>query len=196
MKQQQQEQSKLWNDTAAAQKAFSKEAQQRRLHSKEFHAKQSIRHRQQEYDQAVKARREQQGGLGPLKQQNKPQPTLDLPQIVPGVSGNATSLQGPRAKRLQAIARHPRPPELARPPRQVSRIPDDLFLPHIAGFQPTSSAQGLIAEASDRSNMQYGYGDVSYNAAASLPELVAQRSRRLTQEMPHPESQHSTPRAW
>ena len=194
--QQQQGQTKLWNDTAAAQKAFRKEAQQRRLHNKEFHAKQSIRHRQQEYDQAVKARREQEGGLRPLKQQIKPQSTVDLPQIVPGISGNATSVQGPRARRLQAIARHPRPPDLAKPPRQISCIPDDLFLPNVAGAQAPSSAQGLIAETPDKSSMHYGYSDASYDAAALLPQLVSQGSRRLTQEMLHVESQHSTPRAW
>ena len=193
--QQQQEQCSLWNDTAAAQRAFKKEAQQRRLHQKEFHAKQSIRHRQQEYDQAVKARLAQ--GMQPDARSShsrvhvSSQSKSDLPQIVPGVSGSLTVLQGPRARKLQAIARQPRAPELARPPRQISRLPDDVFLPDRTGSQSSQPAgvvgttQYKVAESPRLTNIlsteqDESTGDVS---AGLLPQLSSHRSRRLTQEL-------------
>lgn len=202
--QQQQEQGAEWNDTAAAQRAFRKEAQQRRLHQKQFHAKQSIRQRQQVYDQAVKARLAQGLESVPVAASGKKSSSglskSDLPQIVSGVSGSPTMIQGPRAKRLQAIARQPRPPELARPPRQISRMPDDVFLPDIAGSKgaqlgPAGSNVALLVKQSPRlSNIisTEEYDDCTVDVSASLlPQLSSQRSRRLTQEVPHLSSQSS-----
>lgn len=206
--QQQQEQSGLWNDTAAAQRAFRKEAQRRRVQQKEFHAKQSTRQRQQEYDQAVKARLAQGSDSSPVTahrrrhtDSNVPivasQFRSDLPHIVPAVSGSTSTLQGPRAKRLQAIARQPRPPtELVRPPRQMSRIPDDVFLPDIASSLPGRAANTvqLMGEQSPRLNriLSTENDDCAVDLpAVLLPQLSSQRSRRLTQELPRLGSQVS-----
>ncbi|DBA96423.1 TPA: hypothetical protein ACH3X1_015319 [Trebouxia sp. C0004] len=128
--------SRLYDESAAAQQAFKREALSRRLHNKKFHAKQSIRKRQQEYDQAVKARLAQdcavsnsKGGGSTTRSHMGAKHTQQLPELA--ATSGAILLSGPRAKKLQAFVRHPRPPQLPTPSRQLSRMPDGILLPDI-----------------------------------------------------------------
>ena len=178
---------KLYDEASAAQHAFRKEAQSRRLHDKEFHAKQSIRKRQQEYDDTVKARLAQEptaisahGGSAMVAKRAQQQL-----QAVSDLQTGTGSLSGPRAKKLQAFARHPRPPQLPAPPRQISRIPDDFMLPEIAGKGTKSSRYGndgmanLLADDDDQRN---NIDSIIGPQISPMPRLASQ-ARRLTQEM-------------
>ena len=191
----------VFDERTAAQQAFRKEAMSRRLHDKEFHAKQSIRKRQQEYDQAVKDRLLQDAALSSSKNSigstrahagaNHAQHAEQLPDVTARV-GAAGLMSGPRAKKLQAFVRHPRPPQLPAPPRQPSRIPDDLLLPEIVGrpskqstYNSDSMANLLMDDDQTRQQSHEGIG-VSSPQESLLPRLVSQKSgmRRLTQELP------------
>ncbi|KAA6428312.1 MAG: hypothetical protein FRX49_01908, partial [Trebouxia sp. A1-2] len=126
--------SRLYDERAAAQQALKREALSRRLHNKEFHAKQSIRQKQQEYDQAVKARLAQdctvsgsKGSSSTTRSHAGAKHAQQLPELA--ATSGAILLSGPRAKKLQV--RHPRPAQLPTPPRQLSRMPDDILLPDI-----------------------------------------------------------------
>ncbi len=184
--------SKLYDESAAAQQAFKREALSRRLHNKEFNAKQSIRKRQQEFDVAVKARLAQDAAMSSkTSSSGRSQVGAKRAQQLPELTATPSSgggLSGPRARKLQAFVRHPRPPQLPTPPRQLSRIPDDLLLPDINGtggkqrsYASDSMANLLIDdEASQQATS--GIGTVG-SQASLLPELVSQRSsmRRMTQ---------------
>ena len=190
---------KLYEETAAAQQALKREAQSRRLHDKEFHAKQSIRKRQQEYDQAVKARLAQDVAQGStLSDSNAAkyaQQQLQALQASSGLQSSlGASLSSPRARKLQAFARQPRPLQLPAVPKQLSRIPDDIVLPDICGNDSRQSRH----ENASMANLLMNGDDVysSYQPASlgssetksdmsSLPKISSQRSsmRRMTQEM-------------
>ena len=188
--------SKLYDESSAAQHAFRREAQSRRLHDKEFHAKQSIRKRQQEYDQAVKARLAQDAAGNKMfnssanvakRAQQQLQSVSDL-QAGSSASG---SLSTPKAKKLQAFARHPRPPQLPPPPRQLSRIPDDVLLPDISSKGSKHSKYGSDGMASflavNDNDLQTDHDGGNIKSQMSkLPKLSSQASsmRRMTQEMP------------
>ena len=185
---------KLHEETAAAKYTLKREAELRRIHDKEFRAKQSIRKRQQEYDQAVKARLTQDIAQGATLSDSKAakyaQQQVQALQATQSSLG--TSLTGPRAKKLQAFARQPRPPQLAAAPRQLSRIPDDVVLPDISGngskksTQESASMANLLAnddvpvyEAADLGNIE------TKSTLPALPKIASQRSsmRRMTQQL-------------
>lgn len=202
-------QSKLYNEGAAAQQALKREATTRQMHNKELHAKQSIRRRQQEYDQAVKARLAQDAAVSNKSDMNAQH--AQQPPKLAAASGAALGLSGPRVKKLQAFVRHPRPPQLPTPPRHLSRMPDNILLPDIGGkesIQPRQQSRmpdnivlpGIDGKQSIQRYTSNGMADVlmddesgqaiSGMTAGSpnslLPRLVSQASsaRRLTQELP------------
>lgn len=190
--------SKLYDESSAAQHAFRREAQSRRLHDKEFRAKQSIRKRQQEYDQAVKARLAQDAAGNDTRNtiasvakraQKQLQSVLELQ------AGLGGSLSGQKAKKLQAFARNPRPPQLPPPPRQLSRIPDDVLLPDIHRKGSKSSKYGndgmasYLADTDCHLQADHMHDDSNIQSQMSmLPKLSSQASsmRRMTQELPLP----------
>lgn len=186
---------KLHEETAAAKHARKREAELRRIHDKEFRAKQSIRKRQQEYDQAVKARLSQdvtQGGtLSDSKAAKYAQQHVQALQAEQSILGASSS--GPRAKKLQAFARQPRPPQLPAAPRQLSRIPDDVVLPEVDGngsnkLRHESASMAHLMDNDDHIPV-YQRADLGDSETGSklplLPQLASQRSsmRRMTQEM-------------
>ena len=199
---------KLYDETVAAQHALKREAQSRRLHDKQFQAKQSIRKRQQEYDQAVKARLAQDVAQGStLSDRRAAQYAQQQLQALQGPSGVQTTpraaVTGPRARKLQAFARQPRPPQMPAFPisKQLSRIPDAVVLPNIygtsskqSGHQSASMANLLIDGVDESDGSVYS----SYRPAclgssepksdsdvSAFPQIASQRSRirRMTQEM-------------
>ena len=199
---------KLYEETAAAQHALKREAQSHRLHDKEFRAKQSIRKRQQEYDQAVKARIAQDVAQGSTLSDSRAakyaQQQLQALQDPPGVQTSPrAAVSGPRARKLQAFARQPRPPQLPALPisKQLSRIPDAVVLPDICGIsskqsgQESASMANLLIDGVDESDGSV-YSSYQLQSAdlgssepkremSSLPRIANQRSsiRRMTQEM-------------
>jgi len=186
--------SRLYDESAAAQQAFKREALSRRLHDKEFHAKQSIRKRQQEYNQAVKARLAQdcavssdKGSGSTTRSHMGAKHAQQLPELA--ATSGAILLSGPRAKKLQAFVRHPRPPQLPTPPRQLSRMPDDILLPDINSRDSVQRpyiinddmADLLVDESSQPPMLSTHAG----SKTSLLPTLGSQGSmRRLTQELP------------
>lgn len=193
---------KLYEETAASQHALKREAQSRRLHDKEFRAKQSIRKRQQEYDQAVKARLAEdvaQGNtLNDTRAAKYAQQQLQALQDSSGVQASPrAALSGPRARKLQAFARQPRPPQLPAIPKQLSRIPDDIVLPDICGISSKQSGidsagmANLLIDSVDDVTVSSSYQPTDLGSSepqsdvSSLPKITTRRSniRRLTQEM-------------
>lgn len=192
---------KLYEETAASQHALKREAQSRRLHDKEFRAKQSIRKRQQEYDQAVKARLAQEDAqdstLSHTRTAKYAQQQLQALQGSSGVQASpGAALSGPRARKLQAFARQPRPPQLPAIPKQLSRIPDDVVLPDICGIRRrqsgTESASMVnLIDSLDDGTVISSYQPTDLGSSepqsdvSSLPKIATRRSsiRRLTQEM-------------
>ncbi len=184
--------SRLYDESAAAQQAFKREALSRRLHDKEFHAKQSIRKRQQEYDQAVKARLAQdcavssgKGSSSTTRSHMDAKHAQQLPELA--ATSGAILLSGPRAKKLQAFVRHPRPPQLPTPPRQLSRMPDDILLPDINSRDSVQRPYIINDDMADLlvDNESSQPPMLSTHAGSKLPMLGSQGSmRRLTQELP------------
>lgn len=197
---------KLYEETAAAQHALKREAQSRRLHDKEFRAKQSIRKRQQEYDQAVKARLAQDVAQGSTLSDSRAakyaQQQLQALQDPAGIQRSPRAVvSGPRARKLQAFARQPRPPQLPAIPvsKQLSRIPDAVMLPDICGIGSKQSAHesasmaNLLIDGVDESDSSvyssYRPADLgssdSKSDVTSLPQIARRHSsiRRMTQEM-------------
>ena len=196
-----------FDQDAAAQQAFKREAVSRRLHDKEFHAKQSIRKRQQEYDQAVKARLAQDAAMSSNDASGKSDKAHlkakhaqhaphaeQLPDVTAAVGGAGLltgSMAGPRARKLQAFARQPRLPQLPPPPRQQSRIPDDVLLPDITGRSSkqlaynSNSMDDLLMEDDTPRQRPVSVMEEAIQSVL-LPPLVSQSStmRRLTQEVP------------
>ncbi len=186
--------SRLYDESAAAEQASKREALSRRLHNKEFHAKQSIRKRQQEYDQAVKTRLAQdcpvssgKGSSSTTRSHMGAKHAQQLPELA--ATSGAILLSGPRAKKLQAFVRHPRPPQLPAPPRQLSRMPDDILLPNINSRDSVQRpyiinddmANLLVDESSQPPMLSTHAG----SKTSLLPTLGSQASmRRLTQELP------------
>ena len=189
--------SRLYDESAAAQQAFKREALSRRLHNKEFHAKQSIRKRQQEYDQAVKARLAQECAVSSSKGSGSTtrshlgaKRAQQLPELA--ATSGAILLSGPRAKKLQAFVRHPRPPQLPTPPRQLSRMPDDILLPDINSRDSVQRPYIINDDMADLlvdNQLESSQPPILSTHAGSmtslLPPLGSQGSmRRLTQELP------------
>ena len=186
--------SRLYDESAAAQQAFKREALSRRLHNKEFHAKQSIRKRQQEYDQAVKARLAQECAVSSSKGSSSTTRShmgakhAQQPPELAATSG-AILLSGPRAKKLQAFVRHPRPPQLPTPPRQLSRMPDDILLPDINSRDSVQRPYIINDDMADlwvdESSQPPMLSTHAGSRTSLLPTLGSQGStRRLTQELP------------
>ncbi|KAL3132447.1 hypothetical protein ABBQ32_009002 [Trebouxia sp. C0010 RCD-2024] len=183
---------KLHEETAAAKHALKRQAELRRIHDKEFHSKQSIRKRQQEYDQAVKARLTQDVAQGAmLSDSNAAKYAQQQMQALQATkSSSGASMSGPRAKKLQAFARQPRPPQLAAAPRQLSRIPDDVILPDISGNGSKQSRHESASMAhlmNDDAAPVYQPTDVAdkMSTLPALPKIASQQSsmRRMTQEL-------------
>lgn len=193
---------KLYEETAASQHALKREAHSRRLHDKEFRAKQSIRKRQQEYDQAVKTRLAQDVAQGRTLNDTKTakyaQQQLQALQGSSGVQASpGAALSGPRARKLQAFARQPRPPQLPAIPKQLSRIPDDIVLPDIYGISSrqsgieSASMANLLIDSADEGTVISSYQPADLGSSepqsdvSLLPKIATRRSsiRRLTQEM-------------
>ena len=197
---------KLYEETAAAQHALKREAQSRQLHDKDFRAKQSIRQRQREYDQAVKAQLAQDVAQGSTLSDSRAaqfaQQQLQALQDPPGVQTSPRAVvSGPRARKLQAFARQPRPPQMPAPPisKQLSRIPDAVVLPNICGISSKQSGHhstGMANLLSDGVDELDGSVYSSHRPAdlgssdpksdvSSLPQIASRRSsiRRMTQEM-------------
>lgn len=111
-----------------------------------------------------------------------------LPELA--ATSGAILLSGPRAKKLQAFVRHPRPPQLPRPPRQLSRMPDDILLPDINSRdsvqQPYIINDGMADLLIDNESSQPPVLSTHAGSMTSLlPTLGSQGSmRRLTQELP------------
>ena len=187
--------SRLYDERAAAQQALKREALSRRLHNKEFHAKQSIRQKQQEYDQAVKARLAQdctvsgsKGSSSTTRSHAGAKHAQQLPELA--ATSGAILLSGPRAKKLQV--RHPRPAQLPTPPRQLSRMPDDILLPDINSsdsvWRPyiiNDDMADLLVDNQFEASQPPMLSTHAGSKTSLLPTLGSQGSmRRLTQELP------------